>query len=225
MYDRHRRVASRTSSGLSGSASSRTSPAIQSARSSSQSVRVLPELKDDVFLAHVADGEVVNRRPDALEPGGQQPPGRFGQRGRLGQAAGQRQQVGGGRLHGKLNDERDRAEVKESELAAGRPDKRPVSGQLDAGRLELDPDRRGPIADRFGRAPSPRQLARLTLQDQPGTIEVDLVADVEGECEMDRGRRSRSVIQAWRPSSSRLAGRSRLVRSMESTVAEGERIT
>ena len=63
------RVASRTSSRLKGSDSSRTSPAIQSARCSSQSVLALPELKDDVLLAHLADREVVDGGPDLFEPG------------------------------------------------------------------------------------------------------------------------------------------------------------
>ena len=103
-------MASRTSSRLRGSDSSRTSPAIQSARCSSQSRLALPELKDDVFLAQLADGEVVDRRLDLLEPGREEPPGGLGQRGRLGQPAGQLEQVLAARSSGETG--------RQSEIAA-----------------------------------------------------------------------------------------------------------
>ena len=108
-------------------------------------------------------------------------------RGRLGEPAGQLEQGRGRRRQVKLHGQRDRAEVEERQLAARRPGERQLSRQGDAGRLELDPDRRRPVADRFRRAPPPGQLARLALKDQPGSIEVDLVADVEGERQVNRG--------------------------------------
>ena len=114
-------MASRISSRLRGSDSSRTSPAIQSERCSSQSLLALPELKDDVLFAQVADREVVNRGPDLFEPGGKQPPRGLGQCGRLRQPAGQIEKTQRTRsFRVKPDTQGDGGEIEESQLRTRR---------------------------------------------------------------------------------------------------------
>ena len=147
---------------------------------------MLPELKDDVFLTHFTDGEVVYRRADPLEPGASRRRAASVSGAGSARLPASASRAVGRRLHGELHGERDGAEVEESQLAARGAEERPLTGQLDAGRLELDPNRRRPIAERLRRPPPPGQLAGLALQDKPGAIEVDLVADVEGKRQVNR---------------------------------------
>ena len=57
--------------------------------------------------------------------------------------------------------------------------------QVKADRLQGHTDRRGAVTDRFRGTSATRQLAKLALEHLAGQLQVDLVADVEGEGQVD----------------------------------------
>ncbi len=116
-----------------------------------------PELKDHIFLAEPTRVELDDRRPDAFEPGSEQPPGRLGGCGHVGQRAGQAEQGTLVEPDGKGRHQRDRAEVEQTQLGAGRGDRRDPSRQFEAFQRYRHAHRRWPVLHRFGRAPPARQ--------------------------------------------------------------------
>ena len=63
-----------------------------------------------------------------------------------------------------LHGQRDRAEIEKGQLGPRGPDKLTITWQMDSGRLERHSNRRGAVADRFGRPLAARELAELSLK-------------------------------------------------------------
>src|SRR5262249_26150278 len=85
-----------------------------------------------------------------------------------------------------LEGERNRAEVEYREFRARRPDRRDAAGKGQPFRSEGQPKRRGAVPNRLRRSLPPREETGDSLEQIPGAVHVDLVADIEGVIEMDR---------------------------------------
>ena len=186
MYDRRSRVASRISLELRGVGLEPDQTRDPVGVLDDPAWVDVAELEDEVFLAQFADLEAIDHRLEAFDPRVDHESGGGDQRARFGEVAGEVEEFVGGRPDRELDHQRDRGEVEDGQLGARRPNDRAIPGQGHPGRVEGQPQGRRSILDRLRGPSTTSDQARLGRDQRPGAVEVDLVADIKSEREVDR---------------------------------------